>query len=488
LPTPDSPPRLTPRQLEVLELVAKGLPNRAIAEALGISAATAKNHVAAVIEALDVSNRTEAANALHELGLGQTSAAPEHRVAGFGERPALAVLPFDAMSPGPEAEVLADGLVADLVTRLSRWRWFPVISLGSTLAYKGKPVEVMEASRALGARYVIEGSVRRVGKQARVTVQLIDGESGRHVWAERYDRSLDEMTTLLSEIVDTIVTTLEPALARVSGVQASTRPTASFGVWEHLQRGFLHLTRLSADSVRAGRADFERAIELDPDLSLGYTGLAFMGVSELLFQISEDRPAAAAQVKRLAERAIELDPDEAVAHFTHGLGLLYCGDPKGAAEANERALELNPSVTWAHGGLGVAYCAMSPPRPVEAEAALETAIRLAPNDPFLPYLYLALGNARSLQGRLDEALACNERCLGLAPALPIAYGGIAFLHAVLGRGEESGRVLRELDARHPGYSPIEQARAWVAPDALEMLIDVFAAVGWPEAVAMRGHA
>jgi adenylate cyclase len=476
--SPESGPLLTPRQLEVLELVAKGLPNREIARVLGISAATAKNHVAAVIEALDVTNRTEAVNALHELGLGRAGGGPEQRVAGFGERPALAVLPFDNLSADPEQALLAQGIVADLVSRLSRWRWFPVISRSSTLGYQSHPRDVAQVGRELGARYVVEGSVRRAGERVRITAQLIDAANGRHAWAARYDRALADLFAVEDEIADTIVTALEPALARIEGVRVLAQPPGELGVWECLQRGFLHLTQLTAGGLRGASALFERAIELDPKLSLGFTGLAFSLVGELLFQLAPDRAAAAARVLELSQQALARDANDAVAHFTLGLGHLYAGDPEATRAANERALELNPSVTWAHGGLGVALCALSPPRADEAAAALETAIRLSPHDPFLPYLLVALANARSLQGRLEEALRCGERSRRIAPDLPVAYGGIAFCHVALGRVEEARRVLAELAERHPGYSPVEQARAWVAPENLPVLQGALAAAGW----------
>ena len=479
--TPEFRPLLTPRQLEVLELLAQGLSNREIAERLGIAPATAKNHVAAVIETLEVGNRTEAAGALQELGLGRAGAGnAAHTVAGFGGRGAIAVLPFDNLSGDPAEDAFADGLVGDLVARLSSWRWFPVISSSSTAVYRDRPVDVAEVGRELGARYVVEGSVRRGGGRLRLTVQLIEGATGLHVWAERYDRALAEIAVLEDELVDTLVTTLEPALAKIEGVRVLTRRPTELDVWECLQRGFVRLAHFTAAAIHEARALFERAIDLDPTLPHGYTGLAFAHVSELIYQLAPDRADAARRVLSLSEQAIDRDPNDAVAHFTLGIGHLYAGDPEATRVANERALELNPSVTWAHGGLGVALCAISPPQGAAAARALETAIRLSPHDPFLPYLLVALGNARTLEGRLDEAIACNERSRWIAPELPVAYGGLVFCHVAQGRMDEARRALAELAERHPGYSPIEQARAWVAPESLPVFEGALAAAGWVE--------
>lgn len=477
----EAPAHLTPRQLQVLELMAKGLQNKEIAGALGIAPATVKRHVSMVIEALDVTNRTEAVGVLHELGLGRRGGGSAHQtVTGFGERPALAVLPFDTFSDDPEQGALADGIVEDLTTRLASWRWFPVISRSSAFAYRGPAVDVKEVSRALGARYVVEGSVRLAGDRVRITVQVIDGGSGEHVLADRYDRELADVFAVEDEIVDTIVTKLEPALARIEGVRVLTQHPSELGVWECLQRGFLHLTQLTPESVREAPKLFRRAIELDPNLSHGHTGLAFADVAALLFQVAPDRDRATTRVLESSRTALVCDPNDAVAHFTLGMGHLYAGDPGACLAENDRALELNPSVSWAHGGRGVALCAKPEPDADAAAEALETAIRLSPHDPFLPYLLVALGNARAMQGRLEDGLACAQRSLSLAPHLPIAHGSLVFCHWAQGRIEDARRALEELTRSHPGYSPVEQARAWVTPESLGWLRAALKEAGWVE--------
>jgi adenylate cyclase len=461
--------------------MAKGLTNREIAGVLSISAHTVKTHVAKVLDALEVSNRAEAAGALHEMGLvSRDGADPQHHVAGFGERPAIAVLPFDNFSDDPTQEFLADGIVEDLVTRLATWRWFPVISRSSTFAYKGRPIDVKAVSRELGARYLVEGSVRRGADQVRITVQLIDGATGHHVLAERYDRSLGDVFALEDEIVDQLVMTLEPALAKIGGVHVETQRVADLGVWECLQRGFLHLVRFERSSIRQAKELFELATEQGPEVSLGYTGAAFAHVSELIFQIADDREESIKRILELSRRAIALDPNEAIARFTLGLGHLYDGDPDASHDEHTRALELNPSVAWGHGGLGIAFCAMSPPQPDDAVAALETAIRLSPRDPFLPYILVMLGQARLLQGRLADATECVLRSRDLAPELPVSYGALAFQYAISGRMDEAREVLAHLSAAHPGFSPIEQARGWVPPGHLPLLRDTLSAAGWEE--------
>jgi TolB-like protein len=170
---------LTPRQLEVLELLCKGLTNAEIAGVLDIAAGTAKNHVAAVLEAMGVSNRTEAVGLLKEQAEPTEFDTVGHAVPGFGQRPSLALLPLDNLGP-PVDDHIADGLVEDLTTALAALRWFPVIARNSSFSYKGRGVDVRQISRELGARCILEGSARRSGDRLRVHVQLIDGASGEH--------------------------------------------------------------------------------------------------------------------------------------------------------------------------------------------------------------------------------------------------------------------------------------------------------------------
>jgi len=459
--------------------MAKGLTNKEIGGVLHISPGTAKNHVAAVITALEVTNRTEAATALHELGLGTGAEADSvHTVTGFGGRPAIAVLPFDNFSDDPEQSFLADGIVEDLVTRLATWRWFPVISRNSTFAYKGRTIDVKEVSRALGARYVVEGSVRRAGDRVRITAQLIDGASDRHAWADRYDCEIADVFDTIDEVVDKIVMTLEPAIAKIEGVRVLTQHPAELKVWECLQRGFVHLARLDSEGLRDATQLFERAIELDPDSSEAYAGLAFTQVTELGYQLSEDREAAITRVVELSRRAIACDPNDPLAHFTLGIGLSLSGDSEGARTENARALELNPSIAWAHCGLGITLCALS--RVDEAIAPLETAIRLSPQDPFLPYMLVALGSAQGLRGHLDEAIASLKQSLQIAPHLPIAYGVLAICQAGSGRMDDARNTLSELAEKHPGFSPLEGLRGWVPPENFSALEGVLAAAGWVE--------
>lgn len=475
-------PVLTPRQLEVLELLAKGLTNAEIGRVLGISSATAKRHVSAVISALDVTNRTEAATALHELGLGQNQSPiePEEAVPGFGDRPAIAVLPFAILSAEPTHEYLADGLVEDMMSRLAAWGWFPVISRRSALIYKGVEVSSREASRTLGARYIVEGSVRPIAGAIRVAVQLADGTTGEQVWSERYDRPLEDLFALEGEIADTIVASLEPAIVRILGSRSLPKTPQDLGAWECLHRAYHRLSSLVWEDVRDARSLFERAIELDPAKSLAHAGLAVAGALECFHQRAPGSSMTEHEVIGVAETAISLDANEPIAHMALGWGRTLERDFGRAYGPFDRAIELNPSLAWAHWGRGTACAADSLALQEEAVVALRRAIRLSPRDPFLPWIWMTLGSAHTNTMHLAEGRFAFERARQLAPDQPHAYPMLAACLAAGGDPDGARALLDRTREIHPGYSPLENARRFGLDAAYDTYAGILASVGWQD--------
>ena len=474
---PDLPEKLlTPRQLEVLELMAKGLTNKDIGRVLGIASGTAKLHVSAVIEALDVTNRTEAATRLHELGLGAGETRPEFTVPDFGARPAIAVLPFDNFSNDTAQDFLADGIVEDLITRLSRWRWFPVIARNSTFVYKGRAVEVKEVSRALGARYVVEGSVRGAGDRVRVTVQLLDGETAQHLWAECYDRELAEVFEVEDEIVDSLVATLEPALLKLSGLRVASRNPEQLDAWESIQRGFLHAASNTAEGFERARACFERAAQLEPGLSTAHSFSAYCQFQLLML----DHPQGSLDALTTdADAARALDPSDPMAHAAVAVARWLGGEIEAAFAAFARAVELGPSLAWAHVARGIALGLNG--RPEEGLAAAERALRLSPHDPLLYFTHLSLGVCRLGLARFEEATADFQTCLREGPALPHAYPFLAGSLVVRGELNEARAVLSRMRAVAPGYRPMAALRRLTgSEELLAAAAAALAAAGWTE--------
>jgi adenylate cyclase len=462
-------PQLTPRQLEVLELIAKGLTNADIARVLGIARATAKNHVSAVLQALDVANRTEAVGLIEQLNVRDVG--EEASVPGFGRRPAIAVLPFDDFGGGEEQRHFADGLVEDLITRLSSWRWFPVIARNSTFAYREdkRAVDVVQLGRELGARYVIEGSSRRAGDRVRVTAQLIDAESGNHVWAERYDRAVADVFAIQDEIVETIVAALAPTLAHVERLRAARLPAPDLGAWECLQRGLHHYYRFLESEIRDSRALFERALQLDPTFAPAFTAIAMSHTTDAMLGYGGDPAASIRLALDAARKAVALDPVDAAALTVLGglLGLLR--QPEECLLTLERALELDPSSALASFAYGLSVLSLE-----NAETALacfRRALRLSPRDPMRHDFEGTIAMACHLAGRHEEAIAMARQSMASGGDAGFSYEPlIAASLARLGRDEEARAAAAELHARFP-EATLDPVRVFAADEVVDYLIE-----------------
>jgi TolB-like protein/DNA-binding CsgD family transcriptional regulator len=452
----DAKPLLTVRQLEVLELVAKGLTNREIAGVLGIGVGTARNHVSAVIEALDVSNRTEAAVALRELGLGAGASgapggAPDVRftVPGFGVRPALAVLPFDCFGDDPDLAILADGLVEELTTRLACYRWFPIIARNSAFLYKGRRVDVREVSRELGARYVVEGSVRPLSGRLRVAVQVIDGTSGEHVFADRYDWDREELTCRHDDVVDAIVGRLDPAISRIERLRVVRAAARDPGAWELLHHGMFRLYRETRGDMAEAELLFSRALERDPNFAPALAGLAQVWCFRLAYGWADAPLEAVSNAFRAARAAALADPSDPVSHGTLGLISFFARQMEQAGAAFECAIELNPSYAVAHWGLAAAR--LDAGRAEEAAELLRTAIRLSPRDPVLHHEWSYLGLVHLALGDPAQALACAEESLHLRADQPYAHVLAAACCGLLDRPGEGRAALAAAQREEPEF-------------------------------------
>ena len=257
------------------------------------------------------------------------------------KRPAIAVLPFANLTNDAEQEYFADGLTEDIITALSCWRLFPVIARNSTFVYKGRAVKVQQLAQELGARYIIEGSVRKGGDRVRVTVQLIDSETGHHVWAERYDRKLDDIFALQDEITERIVAVVAPELERAERQRAISKPPSDLYAWDFYLRGMSSLHELTKEGNQTARQMFERAVALDPTYSRGYTGVAYSHYRDVLLGYSEDGDRSLASSLEFAQRAVALDETDGFAHFVLSRCLLHDAKIERALEEAKRAIELN---------------------------------------------------------------------------------------------------------------------------------------------------
>ena len=326
------------------------------------------------------------------------------------DKPSIAVLPFDNMSGDPEQEFFADGIAEDVTTALSHFRSLFVIARNSSFTYKGRALDITQVARELGVRYVVEGSVRKAGNRVRITAQLIDAGSGNHLWADRFDGSLDDIFDLQDQITEQIVIAVEPEIGARERERARRKPPESLDAWELMQRGLSHIYRLNeTDNDEAIRL-LREAIALDPEFAAAHARLAQALWFSVVMGYAEDTAKAVASARAAAEQAVSLDPNEPEAHFALGRAHIFAGEIEMAIGEMQTATAINPNFAWGHYGLGYAYHRGAG----QAEQALphyDAALRLSPRDPMRWYTLMGKGMALRNLGRHDEAIAhCRQAC------------------------------------------------------------------------------
>jgi TolB-like protein len=386
------------------------------------------------------------------------------------DKPSIAVLPLDNLSGDPEQEAFADGITEDIITGLSKNRWLFVIARNSTFTYKGQPVDVKEVARDLGVRYVLEGSIRRAGNRVRATGQLIEAETGNHVWAERYDRDIEDIFELQDEITAAIVREVAPEIEIAEQERAVRNPPANLGAWDYYQRGMHHLYRVTRDDMAGAVALFERAIEADPEFAQPYTGISFARYMQAWLNWDDSRDQALADSLHHAEKAIRLDDKDAFAYFSLGRLLSVKGEYENGMAQLRHALRLNPNLGIASYGLGLAHVFCG--RIEESLPYFDEAIRLSPRDNFLYAYQMFKGVALGYLGRDDEAIEISRMACWRGNADPNPHLFFAAILGHLGRDDETATQIETVMALDPGFtisnfatglliSMAEPLRSWV---------------------------
>jgi adenylate cyclase len=360
----------------------------------------------------------------------------------LSDRPSIAVLPFNNVSGDPEQEYFVDGITEDIITALSKWRWFLVIARNSTFAYKGKSVDLKEVGRDLGVRYVLEGSMRRAGQRVRISSQLIDIATGTHLWAERYDRDLTDIFAVQDDITSRVVAAIEPALSRAESQRVIAKRPEHMGAWDYCQRGLWHVHKGTRSDGETAYGLFERALALDPNLADAHLGLARALIVQWNYGSVEDFAPFVRQARESALRAAALDKENPQVQYVLAQTSLWAGDVRAAIEHASHATELNENFALGHFYLGIALSLDG--RDEEALKAIETGWRLSPRDPRAS-TWLA-NKARVLYHltRYEEAI---ETALSARRIQPHAYGllVLAASYAQLGRNEEVRAALAGID-------------------------------------------
>ncbi len=408
----------------------------------------------------------------------RASTAATPRATASAERPTIAVLPFQNMSNDPEQEFFADGLVEDILTTLSKLSGLNVIARNSSFAFKGRNVDVRQAGRELGARYVLEGSVRKAGNRIRITVQLIDAETGTHVWAERYDRAIEDIFAVQDEI--TLILATEMQVNLTEGEQARMRysSTSNVEAWNLWAQGlaFYRSGVVTKDGVGKAREFWERALALDPDSPSLHAMIGFIHSSDARFGWWDDRATAIAKSKMHLERALEINPDNADAHLFSGMiHNIECRFDDSVVAAR-RALILAPGSA----DIAAFAAAILANAGVHDEAIgqIEKAIRLSPK---FPPNYLGIqGLAYRLAGRAEDAIAAFKAYAERSPGFGRA--DLAIVYQQAGRSGEAQAEIAKLRAARPAFTVRSFAASQFRKDVASVEADLAAlrAAGLPE--------
>jgi len=358
------------------------------------------------------------------------------------DKPSIAVLPFVNMSADTDQEFFADGISEDIITALSKFRSLFVIARNSSFLFKGQSMEVKEIGRKLGVRYVVEGSVRRAGNRVRVTAQLIDAAADTHLWAERYDRDLDDIFAVQDEVTHAIVMAIEPTLGNVERERAHRKPPGSLDAWESYQRGLWNLYRYVAQENTEAQSFFRRTIELDPNLAPAHAGLAHALYLSFFLGYRTDRAPVLGEARAAAQRAVTLDGDDAVAHAIAGRVNTMLGERDASISARETALALNPNLAIAHLVLGNALAIVG--RYKEAVVECDEAIRLSPRDPMLWNFLHSRAFAYLPLERYEEGLESTRAAQGQPNAGVWAYINEVVALACLDRIDEAAQALERV--------------------------------------------
>jgi len=397
------------------------------------------------------------------------------------DRPSIAVLPFQNLSGDPGQDYLADGVVDEIITALSRFRQLFVIARNSSYTYKGKSVDVKQVGRELGVRYLLEGSVRKSASRVRITAQLVDAVRGTHLWADRIDGTFDDIFDLQDQVTENVVGSIAPKIEQAEIERTKHKPTDRLDAYDCYLQAMMYFHRWTGESINDALRLFYRAIELDPGFASAHGLAAWCFVRRRLSGWMEAPAREMAELERLARRASELAGDDAVALFSAGWALVQTSAYAEAGAAMiDRALTLNPNIpaAWLVGGWTKIYLG-------EAQTAIAyfvRAIRLNPLDPLIARMHTGVAAAQFLVGHYMEAAVSAEAALRQHPDdLPLLRVAAAS-HALADQAPDAKRNLARICHLVPALRLSEVAKLAPCrrPEDVARYVDGMRRAGLPE--------
>ena len=428
-----------------------------------------------VVHAVDVTLDGTSKRKLQESTTGQQSSTEKP--------PAIAVLPFANMGGDPEQEYFADGITEDIITNLSLWRTFPVISRNSSFTFRGKSQNIKQVANELGARYIVEGSVRKGGNRVRITAQLIDAEEDHHLWSEKWDRTLEDIFDVQDEVSETIARRVAPSVRGHEQNRLTRKRPENLSAWEeHLQGLQCYHERQRKDYEDLGlaqaRQHFEKAIELDPTLSDGHSYLAFCGIWEIIQRITKDSKQTLNSVLASARQAQVSNPENPVALGVMACYYLFLGDQAIARDFAKKAIGFNPSYAANYFFLAAIQAHYGEFQ--EAESSALKTIELSPVDPELGEFFIPLSYSYLGQCKYEEALEAVEKTLQQYPENGFSLGTRAAILGHLERGSEGKIALDRYLALRPNLKTRANFRSSFTPNSVlaDPMIEGLIKAGW----------
>jgi adenylate cyclase len=367
------------------------------------------------------------------------------------DKPSIAILAFNNMSGDPEQEYFSDGISEDIITDLSKVSELNVIARNSSFTYKGKPVDVKRVGRELGVRYVLEGSVRKAGNRVRVTGQLIDAESGAHIWADRFDRDLTDIFAVQDELTHEIISALKIKLSAAEEALIADSGTKNVSAHDFFLKGreLLFASKRDRDIFEQFMSCFRRAIELDPNYASAYAGLGMGYAFDYQNHWSDAPEKSLDQAQRLVDQAISKDDKDAFAHYVAAVVATWKKDYERWVRESEKALALNPNYALALLTRGNVHICTG--EPTKAIPYIERAMRLDPDLLNGQYVHF-LGLAYFVAGEYETAATCFKDRITINPTTDFSRALLASALGHLGRHEEARQVWHELKGVNPRYS------------------------------------
>ena len=359
------------------------------------------------------------------------------------DKPSIAVLPFVNMSDDKSQEYFADGMTEDIITGLSCDSRLFVVARNSTFAYRGQSPDIREVGKELGVRYVLEGSIRPVGERLRITVQLIETDTGMHIWADKIDRPTTELFDIMDHVVDDLVTALCANLGVAESHRAQRQQPEDMQAWAlRVQAEVLYFSQPSAKTVLEADKLARQATEIEPDYALGWALLAYLTCVRIAFGLSADLTKDATETLALIRKALELAPNDPTVLGYCGYAAIWIGESKQAISYLERSLAINPNNSNVQISYGAALWATG-----KTEAGieqLEIFIGRSPKDPFLPLAYVDLALSYLTLGDYLKAKHAAQNCIKHSPGFTWGYLTLAMSLAAMDQNIEAQQYLQKM--------------------------------------------